>query len=72
MLTHTSLWHSHRLELAMSNTTTTIPNKDSEFLLWVGERSALWQANFARVGLTQADANEMKAATSAAQAAYTN
>jgi hypothetical protein len=56
----------------MSNSTTTIPNKDSEFLLWVGERAALWSANFSRVGLTQDDANEMKAATSASQAAYTN
>jgi hypothetical protein len=55
----------------MSNSTTTIPSKDSEFLLWVGERSALWSAATTRVGISVETAGEMKSATSAAQAAYT-
>ncbi len=55
----------------MSSTNSTIPSKDSEFLLWVGERSALWLAATTRVGISATMADEMKDATAAAQSAYT-
>jgi hypothetical protein len=54
----------------MSNTTTTIPSKDTDFLAWVNERASLWNSHFASIGITQAFALEMKTATDASQAAW--
>lgn len=53
----------------MSNTAT-IPSKDRDFLVWVNEHAVLWSDNQARIGISVSDANAMKAATEASQAAW--
>lgn len=50
--------------------TSILPAKDADLIVWLNTHSAVWSSSYSRIGITQNDANAMKNAASEANTAY--